>query len=92
MGEKEISGDTYPQHGSIQLETLASSTQLEIQPNGDNIVPKKKIKVTGSQNLVSTCFFVVCLFRSKPDLVQCFPSYNITAVSHCLDHTFISFS
>lgn len=62
VGEKEISGDTYPQHGSIQLETLASSTELETQPNGDNSVPKKKIKVTGSRNLVSACFLLfICL-------------------------------
>ncbi|XP_008304842.1 FRAS1-related extracellular matrix protein 1-like [Stegastes partitus] len=59
LGGKEIRSDTYPQHGSIQLEKLPLGTESVIWTRGDSIsrpgatVPKKKVRVMGNPKLVS---------------------------------------
>lgn len=61
LGGKEIRLETYPQHGSIQLEKLPLSTDSVIWNRGDSISrsgaqnPKKKLKVTGNPKSVSIC-------------------------------------
>ncbi|KAF7649534.1 hypothetical protein LDENG_00139980 [Lucifuga dentata] len=55
LGGKEIQSETYPQHGSIQLEKLPLGTDSVIWARGDSILPKpelgltkKKLKVLGN--------------------------------------------
>uniref|UniRef100_A0A3Q1H8X6 C-type lectin domain-containing protein n=1 Tax=Anabas testudineus TaxID=64144 RepID=A0A3Q1H8X6_ANATE len=59
LGGKEILSDTYPQHGSIQLEKLPLGTESIILTRGDSIstpeagLSKKKLRVLGNPKSVS---------------------------------------
>lgn len=68
--------DTYPQHGSIQLEKLPLGTESIILTRGDGIsrpgasLPKKKLRVRGNPKSVSRLLplkdiflFVVAFFQ-----------------------------
>lgn len=75
LGGKEILSDTYPQHGSIQLEKLPLGTESIILTRGDSIstpeagLSKKKLRVLGNPKSVSrlptlnmTFFFLSAFF------------------------------
>lgn len=59
LGGKEIGPDTYPQHGSIQLEKLPLGTGTVVWTRGDSIstsgdsLPKKKLRVLNNPKSVS---------------------------------------
>ncbi|XP_073330754.1 FRAS1-related extracellular matrix protein 1-like [Pagrus major] len=58
LGGKEIRSDTYPQHGSIQLEKLPLGTDSVIWTRGDSVsrpVPKKKLKVRADNTMPKPC-------------------------------------
>ncbi|XP_037613686.1 FRAS1-related extracellular matrix protein 1a isoform X1 [Sebastes umbrosus] len=71
LGGKEIRSDTYPQHGSIQLEKLPLGTESVIWTRGDSIsrpaadVPKKKLKVTGNPKSIAPS----SVFHNGTDIV-----------------------
>ncbi|XP_051284973.1 FRAS1-related extracellular matrix protein 1a isoform X2 [Dicentrarchus labrax] len=71
LGGKEIRSDTYPQHGSIQLEKLPLSTDSVMWSRGDSIsrpradVPKKKLKVTGNPKSIAPS----SVFHNGTDIV-----------------------
>ncbi|XP_071782184.2 FRAS1-related extracellular matrix protein 1a [Centroberyx gerrardi] len=54
LGGKEVRSESYPQHGSIQLEKLPLDTEPVIWTRGDNIpkpepgLPKKKLRAMGN--------------------------------------------
>ncbi|XP_059211374.1 FRAS1-related extracellular matrix protein 1a [Centropristis striata] len=59
LGGKEVPSDTYPQHGSIQLQKLSFSTDPAIWARGDSIPrpkidpPKKNLKVMDNSKSVA---------------------------------------
>lgn len=72
LGGEEIRSDTYPQHGSIQLEKLPLGTESVIWARGDGLpvpdssLPKKKLRVVGNPKTVSVTDafdFTLGLFR-----------------------------
>ncbi|XP_035796586.2 FRAS1-related extracellular matrix protein 1a isoform X2 [Amphiprion ocellaris] len=71
LGGKEIRSDTYPQHGSIQLEKLPLGTESVIWTRGDSIhkpggrVTKKKIRVMGNPKSVAPS----SVFHNGTDIV-----------------------
>ncbi|XP_027143924.1 FRAS1-related extracellular matrix protein 1a isoform X2 [Larimichthys crocea] len=71
LGGKEVRSDTYPQHGSIQLEKLPLGTDAVIWSRGDSIsrpavnVPKKKLKVTGNPKSIAPS----SVFHNGTDIV-----------------------
>ncbi|XP_054457205.1 FRAS1-related extracellular matrix protein 1a isoform X2 [Anoplopoma fimbria] len=68
---KEVRSDTYPQHGSIQLEKLPLGTESVMLTRGDSIsrpgthVPKKKLKVMGNPKSIAPS----SVFHSETDIV-----------------------
>ncbi|XP_070785815.1 FRAS1-related extracellular matrix protein 1a isoform X3 [Enoplosus armatus] len=71
LGGKEIRSDTYPQHGSIQLEKLPLGTDSVIWTRGDSIsrpgadVPKKKLRVMGNPKSIAPS----SVFHNGTDIV-----------------------
>ncbi|XP_018549331.2 LOW QUALITY PROTEIN: FRAS1-related extracellular matrix protein 1a [Lates calcarifer] len=70
LGGKEIRSDTYPQHGSIQLEKLPLGTESVIWARGDSIsrpasLPKKKLRVTGNPKSIAPS----SVFHNGTDIV-----------------------
>ncbi|XP_073331288.1 FRAS1-related extracellular matrix protein 1a [Pagrus major] len=68
LGGKEIRSDTYPQHGSIQLEKLPLGTDSVIWTRGDSVsrpVPKKKLKVRGNPKSIAPS----SVFHNGTDIV-----------------------
>ncbi|XP_078131977.1 FRAS1-related extracellular matrix protein 1a isoform X3 [Sander vitreus] len=71
LGGKEIRSDTYPQHGSIQLEKLPLGTESVIWTRGDSIsrpgadVPKKKLNVMGNPKSIAPS----SVFHNGTDIV-----------------------
>ncbi|XP_041821251.1 FRAS1-related extracellular matrix protein 1a [Chelmon rostratus] len=71
LGGKEIRSDTYPQHGSIQLEKLPLGTDSVIWTRGDSIsrpradVQKKKLKVLGNPKSIAPS----SVFHNGTDIV-----------------------
>ncbi|XP_047425059.1 FRAS1-related extracellular matrix protein 1a isoform X2 [Mugil cephalus] len=71
LGGKEIRSDTYPQHGSIQLEKLPLGTESVIWTRGDGIpvpdssLPKKKLRVVGNPKSIAPS----SVFHNGTDLV-----------------------
>lgn len=59
LGGQEIPSDSYPQHGSIQLEKLPLATDSLIWTRGDGIsgpsgdAPGSKVRVVGGPQVVS---------------------------------------
>ncbi|XP_026182676.1 FRAS1-related extracellular matrix protein 1a isoform X2 [Mastacembelus armatus] len=59
LGGKEIRSDTYPQHGSIQLEKLPLGTESVFLTQGDSIsrpgasLPKNKLRVVGNPKSIA---------------------------------------
>ncbi|GLD68214.1 FRAS1-related extracellular matrix protein 1-like protein [Lates japonicus] len=70
LGGKEIRSDTYPQHGSIQLEKLPLGTESVIWARGDSVsrpasLPKKKLRVTGNPKSIAPS----SVFHNGTDIV-----------------------
>ncbi|XP_040887458.1 FRAS1-related extracellular matrix protein 1a [Toxotes jaculatrix] len=70
LGGKEIRSDTYPQHGSIQLEKLPLGTESVIWSRGDSVsrpagLPKKKLRVTGNPKSIAPS----SVFHNGSDIV-----------------------
>ncbi|XP_070711353.1 FRAS1-related extracellular matrix protein 1a [Pempheris klunzingeri] len=71
LGGKEIRSDTYPQHGSIQLEKLPLGTESIVWTRGDGIsrpeahVPKKKVRVRGNPKSIAPS----SVFHNGTDIV-----------------------
>ncbi|XP_068164367.1 FRAS1-related extracellular matrix protein 1a isoform X2 [Antennarius striatus] len=89
LGGKEVRSDTYPQHGSIQVEKLPLGTGAIIWTRGDTIpppeghVPKRKLKVLGNPKSIAPS----SVFYNGTDTV--FTYHGITQMQ-VVDDTFPS--
>ncbi|XP_037537486.1 FRAS1-related extracellular matrix protein 1a [Nematolebias whitei] len=86
LGGKEIRPDTYPQHGSIQLEKLPLGTGTVVWTRGDSIptsgesLPKKKLRVLNNPKSVSPS----SVFHNGTDIIYTY--HGITQI-HVEDDT-----
>ncbi|KAK2852025.1 hypothetical protein Q5P01_008301 [Channa striata] len=76
LGGTEILSDTYPQHGSIQLEKLPLGTESIILTRGDGIskpglsLPKKRLRVMGNPKSIAPS----SIFHNGTDIIYTYHS------------------